>query len=251
MKIRNLILLLLLAVVLSTTVLAEEEQTLLFDYADVLTEEQESKVNAALAEASRETGTDIMIVTISDAFADETLADDYFYEISTTGNGVILLVSFVPDDNSYFIAARGSAWSHFVEDDEAGYDDAERAILSRLKGGRYEKAFVKFADACEGVISGRIRIPTGWILLSLIIGGILSFLIPMKTMKQQLKSVRSQPGACNYIRNESLVLTEKTDRFLYQNVSRVAKAENNRSGGGSHGRSGGGGRGSGGRGGRF
>ena len=48
----------------------------------------------------------------------------------------------------------------------------------------------------------------------------------------QLKSVREREMACDYIRNGSMVLNLQKDIFLYRNVRKVARAQNNSSRGG-------------------
>lgn len=62
-----------------------------------------------------------------------------------------------------------------------------------------------------------------WAALSLAGGAVLSFLAPMSYLKGQLKSVRRQPDAEQYLRPGSFHLTHSADRFLYRNTTRVEK----------------------------
>ena len=62
--------------------------------------------------------------------------------------------------------------------------------------------------------------------------GIVIGLITVLVLKGQLKSVRMQNQANNYMIPGSMRLTHSADIFLYRNVTRVAKPQNNNSGGG-------------------
>ena len=70
------------------------------------------------------------------------------------------------------------------------------------------------------------------ILLAVVIGMVLSFLIPMTMLKNQLKSVRIQPEANSYIQQNTLRFRRQSDTFLYRNVTRIPKPKNNTQHGG-------------------
>ena len=59
------------------------------------------------------------------------------------------------------------------------------------------------------------------VLVSVGIGILLAFLIPMSMLKGELKSVRRDNAAANYIRENSMNLTTKRDIFLYRNGVRT------------------------------
>ena len=59
------------------------------------------------------------------------------------------------------------------------------------------------------------------VLVSVGIGILLAFLIPMSMLKGELKSVRRENAAANYVRENSMNLTTKRDIFLYRNVVRT------------------------------
>ena len=66
------------------------------------------------------------------------------------------------------------------------------------------------------------------ILISLVIGVVAAF-IATSVMKGQLKTVRKQTRAENYVKHGSLNITEANTLYLYSNVTRVAKPKNNSS----------------------
>ena len=71
-----------------------------------------------------------------------------------------------------------------------------------------------------------MEILIGCIVLALIISGAIMYFI-----RSKLKSVRSERTACNYTRGGSFRTTASHDRFLFNRVTRVPRAQNNNSGG--------------------
>lgn len=64
-----------------------------------------------------------------------------------------------------------------------------------------------------------------WICIAV---GVLIGFITVSAMKSQLKSVRMQGAASNYLTQGSLNLTVSTDHFLYENTTRTPKANSNK-----------------------
>ena len=62
--------------------------------------------------------------------------------------------------------------------------------------------------------------------------GLVIALIATGIMKGQLKSVRSQSAAADYVKSGSLQVTEAHDLFLYRNIVRHPKPKSNNSGSG-------------------
>ena len=64
------------------------------------------------------------------------------------------------------------------------------------------------------------------VLLCLAIGAIIAFIVT-GILKAQLKSVRKEAAAANYVVDGSFQLTGKMDTFLYRNVVRRERPKNN------------------------
>lgn len=249
MKLRFLILLLLTLSLLTGVVFARSEGTYLWDGADVLTQDEEKRLNQELAQVSANLNTAIVVATVhNEAYNVRDLANTFFHERTGYENGVILYLAFGQIDNDYHIEAQGTTAINFTE---RMYDMVENACVSHLRLGAYAEAISAYAHACEDAISsyGKISIPG--LLGCIVIGMILSFLIPMMILKNQLKTVRYQSVADNYVQKGSLVLTAKTDTFLNRNISRISKPKSNPGGGSRGGGSRGGGSHGGGRSGKF
>ena len=58
--------------------------------------------------------------------------------------------------------------------------------------------------------------------LCILIGIVIGFVV-VSIMKSQLKSVYRQAGASGYMTENSLSLTIRSDRFLYQNTTRTPR----------------------------
>ena len=101
-----------------------------------------------------------------------------------------------------------------------------------------DASFYTFADLCDDYITQAAsgepydvdHLPeapfsAGGCLLMAFGAAFLVSLIATGIMKGQLKTVRSQREADNYIRQGSTQLTKRSDRFLYRHVDRRRKAE--------------------------
>ena len=64
-------------------------------------------------------------------------------------------------------------------------------------------------------------------LMSILIGIAIGFLV-VSVMKSQLKTVRRQSGAYQYLTSGSMYLRISTDQYLYENTSRTPRAKSNK-----------------------
>ncbi len=233
MKLRILALCLLLCSLLTLTVFAQEDTALLQDLADVLTEKEEAKVLANLQKISVDV--DVAVITADASYQGsmEGLANK-FYDNMGYRDGILLLWRRGTEYNEYYFLCDGKGVDIFDDDI---LDALEGDCVDHLRDRNFEEAFLTFADVCEEAIASYGRLKIMPIIFCIAIGAILSFVIPMASMKGELKSVRSKPAAQSYVRSGSFQLTTQRDIFLYHNVIATPKPKNNSSGG----RSGGGG----------
>ena len=63
-------------------------------------------------------------------------------------------------------------------------------------------------------------------ILGCVIAGIVIAFIVTGIMKAQLKSVRKERTAANYVVHDSFHLSQRMDLFLYRNVSRRERPQN-------------------------
>ena len=118
---------------------------------------------------------------------------------------------------------------------DAGCDYIAEQFKSSLSDGEYEKAFEIYIDQCDAFVtqaredrpydnSNLPKKPLGmiWIPVALVLGFICAFLI-VGGMKRQLKTVARKTTAGNYQKKGSLKVTESSDLFLYEDITRTAK----------------------------
>lgn len=221
------------------------------DDAGLLSPDELQSVTDKLDEVSRRHGVDICVLTTPSTYGEsvESFADNY-YDQSSWGqgserSGIMLMLSMAERD--WYVSTCGKGIDA-VTDYGVSYIGGE--IVPELSDGDYAGAFLHFADICgdmltqaetgkpydvdntvEEVEEKHGFDPMGG-LVSLVIG-VLTALFPTMMMKKDLKSVGNQIKASNYIKQGSLNLTDKSDRFLYRNVASVPIVQNDSRGGSS------------------
>ncbi len=256
---------LLFCIMLALPVHAAEHPSRVVDRADLLTQREETDLLNVLDEISERQQVDIVVVTVDSlngksamAYADD-FYDDNGYGFGADHDGILLLVSMEKRD--YWITTTGYGISAFTD---AGIDYMEEMFVPALSDGAYARAFETYAELCDDFLTqaktgrpyDRGNLPKapfnvfGSIVISLIVGFVIAFLV-MNTMKNELKTVRAQVAANNYVKKNSLNVTVKRDLFLYSTMRRTPRPKNTSSGGGSRTHSSSSGRSHGGGGGKF
>ncbi len=217
----------------------------LVDNAGILTENEKNILFAELTEISAQNGVNVCIVTVQtlDGRSAQTYSNDFYdrhYGAKT--DGVMLLLAM--EEREYYIVTE-SAGKDAIPDSRLSY--VENRFVPDLSNGDYFDAFMSFASVCEEQIENAANgvdipvssyIPTSYFFVAIGISAGLAFLV-VTIMKGQLKTVRMQPMAKNYIRAGSFVLTKEKDRFLYRNVTKRPRPKDNGSSSSGGSRSGG------------
>lgn len=257
--------LLALALCLAMTVPALAAELLrVVDRADLLTDAQEEELLEELDQISARHWADVVVVTV-DTLEGKTpmaYADDFYdyngYGYGDDYSGVLLLVSM--EDRDWWISTTGFGIGAITD---AGIDYIGDRVVPYLSDGDYDQAFHTFADLCDEFFrqarSGRPydtghmpKEPFGVVtnLLIALVVGLVVAMIATGIMRGQLRSVRGQSGAGDYVRPDSLQITNRRDLFLYRQVRRRPRPKES-SGGGSRTHSSSSGRSHGGGGGKF
>ena len=243
---------LLLLLSLSIPVCAQS-LPLVVDMAGLLTQQEDAELTQTLERIRQEYGVDLVILTVNDlgGLSAQDYADGYYDDNGYSDDGALLLVDM--GERQWYISTCGSCINTIDQDQIAV------VFLPDLSAGNYFDSFMAFAAACEkavyipvqpdgpiitdssGVTQGEtFRWNTVWICLGIGAGvGLITVLI----LKGQLKTVRRQKSAENYI-CQPLHLGVSTDRFLYHTTTRREIPQNNTSHGSGGSRSHGGGGGS-------
>lgn len=257
------------------------------DDADILTESEETFLEAKAQASVSEYGMDVVIVTIDTLHGriSSDYADDYFdyngYGIGPDYSGVLLLLSM--EEREWAISTCGDTIYALTD---YGIQQLFSSMAGYLSENRYYEAFDAYLgelpyyfeayqsgkpidgyrDPYDGPGSyepvpgdGTVYYPepqkdfgeyTKMFLMSLVIGAVVGGIV-LLVLRGQMNTAVAQSGAQNYLTPGSFDLKRYQDIFLYSNVTRHEKPENNSSRGGggssvhtgSSGRSHGGGRG--------
>lgn len=214
------------------------------DDAGLLSESEISSLENTLDSVAEKHSLKIAIVT-TDSLGEKTVteyADSKFESMYGDNDGVLLLLSMKENDNNWYISTTGNGKTIFTD---AGIEYIGEKIVTHLSDGKYSDAFNEFAQLCDDFAT---QAETGepfdsnnlpheplskvWIIIAIVVGFLLALMV-VGNMKSKLKTVRSQKGAANYVREGSMNVTGSRDLYLYRTVTRVKKAENNNSSGSS------------------
>lgn len=254
-RITSLLTALALFLCLSLTVFAQE-LPFVADHAGLLFPDEITALEEKAAELSQSYGIQPVILTVDslEGRRAQDYADDYYDQTGYGDDGVLFLLAMA--EREWYISTTGEAMYHLTDTE---LDQIGDGMLSYLSSGNYAEAFLSFAKSVSAYASqsvstvggsdaGGVTVTEkpleGFLVCGVI--GIVIGLIVVLIMRGQLKSVRNQNAAANYVIPGSFALTGSYELFLYRNVTRRAKPQN--SGGGHMSASG---RSHGGRGGRF
>ena len=239
---------LLICVAMSFPVLAAGDLPRLVDDADLLTNSEESELLGLLDEISERQQVDVVVVTADtlNGKSPRAYADDFFdyngYGFGADYDGILFLVSM--EDRDIYISAYGYG-STAITDAACEYILDE--VVPEMSDGAYLDGFKTYARMCDTFISqAKSGNPYGvgnlpkqpfrfGINLAISFGiGIVLALIITGVMAGQLKSVRKLSAADNYVKEDSMRLTQSSDLFLYKHTERHARPKESSSSGSSH-----------------
>ena len=230
--------LLLLAVpVLANTPLVQDGEGLL-SYAEA------AQLEEIYADFAAENGFTPILVTV-DSFAGQT-AEDFagmvYDKMGYPDDGILYLVSL--GEGQWYLLTNGECYYRISNGDS---EQIGEILVQYLRAGAYYDAFALFPELAreafydsvpgESAVAGQKNYGKT-ILISMAVGLAIGGIV-VAVMALQMKSVKQQAGAGDYVRRGSMHLRDRRDIFLYSHVSRTAKPKSNSSGGSSGGSRGG------------
>lgn len=258
-KVLSLLICILLIAVSFVPAFAAKDN-LLVDGADLLTPDEETKINALLCEASDELQFDIVLVTTDSLGGKSSMdfADDYYdyngYGQGDSNDGCLLVVSM--SEREYWLSTTGYGITALTD---YGISIINSEVQSYLSDGDYYSAFYTYADRVREFVSSArqgniidVNNSNGYesdyyysgyesagektfsnIAVSLIVGLIISLIVVL-SVKKSYKAIQFQRSAANYLDDGSFNLSQSYEHFLYSHVSRVKiQTESHSSSGGS------------------
>lgn len=228
-----------------------------YDFADLLTDEEEQELKLRIDKFIEDTNMDMVIVTDSFSYSydkkNEEYADD-FYDYNDFGlgfeynSGVLLLRNANPADPYYHMSTTGSA-QLYLSDSRIDY--ILDTIYYDIHSGYYLSGFTKFIDLTENYINeglpetasnyyldengnmhrlkGKYYPPIG---LGLILG-LISAGITIAIMVAKNKMVKKATRAEEYLDKGTVDITTREDRFLRTHTTSY-RISSSSGGGGGH-----------------
>ena len=232
-KLLSILLVLMMVLALAVCVSAATDE-FVYDAARLVDQQEEAALVDKLEQISDTYDAQIVIMTIDSVNGHDVddlvdvLYDDMGFGYGSNRDGVFLLVCM--DVREYRILSNGYAG---VAIDEYDIDDICDEIEPLLRDGDYAGAFNEFADQCayylDGYLNGFPFAFTRNLVIALVIG-VLSGAFVAYILKSQLKSVRRQERAHNYVKTGSMNVQVRKDIFLYRNVIRTKRESSGSSG---------------------
>lgn len=221
-RIIPLIMTLILCMTLVVQVSAAQRPRLV-DSADLLTDLQETELLDRLDRVSSELRVDLVIVAMeslggySPEQAVRNYCDNYGFGYGVDRNCVILMIAM--ESRDWQIYCRGSVERYITQPETA---QIGKSIVGDLSDGNYYTAFSDFINLCEREISSGPHSASFNVRRSLLVSivvGLVAALVATFVMRSNLKSVRIQSGAREYVKPGSVFLTRSSDIYLYSTIT--------------------------------
>lgn len=208
----------------------------LVDSAYLLDDYEAVELLGMLDEISERQNCDVVILTIDslEGYTPTEYADDFFdyggYGLGANKDGILLLISM--EDRDWAISTHGYGITAFTD---AGQEYIVDKFLPSLSGGDYYEAFEIFANQCDEFLTQaktgdpydnhnlpKGPVPVGYLVIAICFGIGIAW-VAASGMKKQLKSVNKQTAAANYIRQNSVNITDRREMLINTVVSRTEK----------------------------
>ena len=258
-KVISVILFMLMLAVLPVTCFAQ--MSLVQDQAGLMNADQQAMLDQKAYELSEAYRMDIVIVTTNsnDGKDVQSYADDFFdengYGADKDDSGILLLVSM--DTREWAFSTSGNGIYAFTD---YSLEVLSEELIPYLSSGEYYEGFSHYLSCLptyldafqdgkpvDGYASDYdpsstedvvyYEEPLTWsdaIIFSSIIGLVVAG-ISVAVMVFSMNTKRRQSGAGDYLVDNSFQLQTNRDYFLFSNVTKTKRVEENNSNGGSHG----------------
>lgn len=215
------------------------------DYAGLLNTTEIQLLSEKTSELQAETGLDVVLLVIPNLMGKsaQSFADDFYDNNRYGENGVLLLLD--TGSRQWHISTSGTAINALSDGDLM---EIEEKVISYFSQNRFYDGFCRFLDILPYYLTNSDGSSFS-VFISLLIGALMAGIV-LLVMRSTMNTKKSQRSAASYETEGSYRLRTNQDLFLYSNVTKRPRPQNNPSGGSSVHRSSSG-RSHGGRGGRF
>ncbi len=239
---------LVLGLVFALVVPVSAAATCILDEAELLTDQERGDLEETAQQIQENYGLDLLILTVNslEEQSARRYAEDYCDSYSYSDNSLLLLISM--EERDWYILVNGDACDVFGDQAQ---ERLENALLDDLGSGDYYDAFSAYlytAESClanseaEEYPSDTTRLEDDddgsdvSIIWSIVVG-VAAASVSLIVMRSGMNTTKRQSGAAEYIKSGSYHLRENRDMFLYSQVKKTKKSQNNNSSGSRSGRS--------------
>lgn len=222
---------------------------LVVDDAGLLTSSQVQELNALAERISSEYRMDVVVLTVNSLGekSAQAFADDYYDSHDYGYDGLILVLAI--QDREWYISTCGTAIDAFTD---YGLEQIGDIIVPYFSSGDYYQGFSAFLNESSRYMKSYALRGFGSILLVSAFIGLVCAGVAVGIMCGNMNTKRRQYDAGEYLKSDSFSIPVRQDIFLYSNVTKTRRPENNSTGkGGSSVHTSSSGRSHGGRGGKF
>ena len=200
------------------------------DEAGLLTAAQQQELEARCAQFSSDYGMDLVLLTVNglDGRSTMAFADDYFDAHYGT-HGLLLLINM--GQREWHISTAGNAIDLYTDMDLMSM---EETLLPYLSSGRFYEGFSSFLSDAELYAADVTVSDLEAVLFMTVPAGALIAGIVLLIMRSTMNTKTAQRSAANYETEGSYHLRTHQDLFLYSNVTKRPKPQNNTSGSTTH-----------------
>ncbi|MDD3360935.1 MAG: TPM domain-containing protein [Hespellia sp.] len=253
MKKKKKLLTLLLSLVLAMTMMmpvsaASSAYERVFDDAGILTADEIASLNEEINQQIDAYDFDIVLLTVPSLDGKDiaAYADDYYDEngfgLDEDNSGVLFLIDM--EEHNYYISTCGEGITAFTD---YGISRAGEKVSSYLSDGDYAGGLEEFLRISNDYFTAYYddtvydsdnpyEESKNYVvreLIALAIALVVGVGITLM-MKSQMNNAKPQEYAGNYLKKDSLHLTNQRDMFLYSQITKVKKEEKEDSGSSTH-----------------
>lgn len=226
MKRRLLSLILCLLLMSSLSLSVSAAWPYVVDDAGLLSDEVRSELTENCIQFREDTGMELAFVTVNSLEGKSAMAyaDDYF-DAHYGENGILLLISM--GEREWHISTAGTAIEAFAEPDLM---DMEDGLMKYLLDGRYDDAFNQFlSDAQYYATDEGVSDFAASLLIALPVGAVVA-LVVLLVMRGLMNTKTPRYSAEEYLSDGSYRLVRSQDLFLYSNLTKTPRPQQNTSG---------------------
>lgn len=213
----------------------------LIDEVGLLTPDQAAFINENLEAIRAEFGLDVAVYIEEkmSGYSAMGTADDIYdyggYGAGSGYDGILLYISM--DPREYHFTTHGYGMEAFTDN---GLSYLESIIQPFLAEDNYYDALYSFCEGCDMLLEMAStgepfdKVPFSldaalfYVFVALIVPPIIAF-CKMRGKLKKMKTAVSQSTAANYMKQGSMTLSASRDIYLYSNVTKVRRVQNNSS----------------------